>query len=328
MNEFWRDEIELASQLRDVSSLITASVEQSHLFVRTLLKSQINNKGKYLRPALVLIGAKLGNEDKMEEVKRIAGVIEMIHMASLIHDDIIDNGKTRRGLPTLNSLAGPKQAVLAGDYLLSKAMSLVGQQQGDLDTAAVSSAFSRLCESELEQDANVGNFFISVNTYLRRIAGKTASLFALSAYAGAAVSLADKKLQQKMHEIGYLMGMAFQIQDDILDYDGDSYKMGKEIGRDLLCGIPTLPLLEAIEQEKELPQKERKLHALVSKKRVTKKHLSKAQKLVIELQGVTKAKQLALSYSKWAKKAISELNNGEVEEILLRLFGKLSQRNS
>jgi heptaprenyl diphosphate synthase len=328
MNVFFKDEVELTYALKDVSSLIDTSIEQSHTFVKPLLQSQQNNKGKFLRPALVLIAGQLGDDSRFNEVKKTASVIEMIHMASLIHDDIIDDAKTRRGLPTLNALVGPKQAVLAGDYLLSKAMSLIADREGDLDAKVVSIAFSRLCESELEQDANVGNFSISINSYLKRIGGKTASLFALSGYAGAAVALADKKHQQKMHEIGYLMGMTFQIQDDILDYNGNSNKMGKEIGKDLICKIPTLPLLEALKEEQKLPAKEQQLFNLVSKKRLSKRNILKAQALVVKLNGIKKAKELANSYSNRAKEAIKQLNNSNVEEILLSLFAKLSQRNS
>ncbi len=145
-----------------------------------------------IRPALVIIGSRLGNQEREDEVIRIASVLEMIHLASLVHDDIIDGAKTRRGIPTLNSIIGARQAVLAGDYLLSKAMALVKGREGDLEATAVANAFSRLCESELHQDAGEGDFLISKATYLHRIAGKTASLFALSAYAGAAVTMSEK----------------------------------------------------------------------------------------------------------------------------------------
>ena len=326
MNEFWKDEPEIAAELEEVGSLIQDAIDRSHSFVRQLLAAQVRTSGKLLRPALVLIGSRLGKPERRAEVKRIASVLEMIHMASLVHDDIIDDARTRRGIPTLYAQTGAKQAVLAGDYLLSRAMALVGGSEGDLEASAVSNAFSRLCESELEQDAGQGDFTISTATYLRRIAGKTASLFALSSYAGAAVAQSDKCVQIRMHRIGYNMGMAFQIQDDILDYDGEKEKLGKEPGKDLLCGIPTLPLLEAMEIEKTLPQKDQLLHQITEKTKLSKRDVVRAVRRVTELGGLEKSKILATTYSERALKDIHALENEQVSSILLSMFDRLSDR--
>lgn len=328
MNDFWKDEPTIAAELDEVGSLIQDAIDRSHTFIRQLLAAQVGTSGKMLRPALVLIGSRLGNPERRDEVKRIASVLEMIHMASLVHDDIIDDARTRRGIPTIYATSGAKQAVLAGDYLLSRAMALVGGKEGDLEASTVSSAFSRLCESELDQDAGQGDFSISTSTYLRRIAGKTASLFALSSYAGAAVSEAPACLQRKMHRIGYLMGMAFQIQDDILDYDGDVEKLGKEPGRDLLCGIPTLPLLEAMESEITLPAEQRVLHQITAKAKITKRDAARAVKRVVELGGVRQSKAIAEKYADRALHDIRSIGNPEVEGLMLRMFERLSDRRT
>ncbi len=326
MNLFWKGEPKLQSDLLAVGSLIDETIEHAHPFVKHLLTSQLKTSGKQLRPALAMIGWRLGEPDRKNEVLRIASVLEMIHMASLIHDDIIDNAGTRRGIPTLYAQVGAKQAVLAGDYLLSRAMSLVGGREGDLEASAVANAFSRLCESELEQDAGHGDFSISIVTYLRRIAGKTASLFALSAYAGAAVAKAPIRLQQRMHRIGYNMGMAFQIQDDILDYDGTPEKLGKEVGRDLMSGIPTLPLLEALENERSRPVEQRVLSTLIHKQKMTKRNVLQAITLTRDLQGIEKSKALAASYANRAFRDIQKLENEEVSSLLLNMFNRLSNR--
>jgi heptaprenyl diphosphate synthase len=328
MNEFWKNEPEIATELESVGSLIQDAVDRSHSFIRQLLAAQVKTSGKMLRPALVLIGSRLGKSERKEEVLRIASVLEMVHMASLVHDDIIDEAKTRRGIPTIYAQSGAKQAVLAGDYLLSRAMALVGGKEGDLEAAAVSNAFCRLCESELDQDAGQGDYAISVSTYIRRIAGKTASLFALSAYAGAAVAEAPRNLQYTMHRIGYLMGMAFQIQDDILDYDGDGKKLGKDPGKDLLCGIPTLPLIEAMEIEKVKPKTEQVLHQLMAKQKLSKREAGKAVDLVISLGGLEAAKKLSHTYAERAFHDIDSLGNEQVSTILKGLFIKLSTRRN
>ncbi|MDD3824170.1 MAG: polyprenyl synthetase family protein [Sphaerochaetaceae bacterium] len=328
MNEFWKDEPTISSELEDVGSLIHDAIDRSHSFVRQLLSAQVKTNGKMLRPALVLIGSRLGDPARRDGAKKIASVLEMIHMASLVHDDIIDDARTRRGLPTLYAQAGAKQAVLAGDYLLSRAMALVGGREGDLEASTVSNAFSRLCESELDQDAGQGDFTISTNTYMRRIAGKTASLFALSSYAGAAVAKADACAQRKMHRIGYLMGMAFQIQDDILDYDGHAEKLGKEPGRDILNGIPTLPLLAALKKEKVLPVEEQLLHQITAKQKISKRDAAKAVKRVVQLGGLQEAKGIAGKYADRATHDIRSLGHDEVERILLWVFDRLSGRRT
>jgi heptaprenyl diphosphate synthase len=281
-----------------------------------------------IRPALVIIGSKLGEPDREEEAIRVASVLEMIHIASLIHDDIIDGAKTRRGIPTLNSIVGPKKAVIAGDYLLAKAMTLIKGREGDLKASVITNAFSRLCESELTQDAEVGNFLISSSTYLRRIGGKTAALFALSAYSGAAVTLGAKYQQYLLHRIGYCLGIAFQIKDDILDYTGDAIKLGKEIGQDVHMGIPTYPLIAALKIESDNSFENRPLFELVkNKKTLSKKESKKVVALAVSLGGVEKAEELSQTYIKRALTDIEKLNNKEVQSILVSLFTKLSSRN-
>lgn len=280
-----------------------------------------------IRPALVIIGSKLGKTEREDEAIRLASVLEMIHIASLIHDDIIDGAKTRRGIPTLNSLWGSKQAVLAGDYLLAKAMTLVKGEAGDLKADAMTSAFIRLCECELIQDADVGNYLISSSTYIRRIGGKTASLFALSAYSGAAVTSAEKYQQYLLHRIGYCLGIAFQIKDDILDYTGNAAKLGKDIGQDVHMGIPTYPLIAALEIEKRNNLDKRPLFEMVkNKKPLSKKDSKKVVALTVSLGGVEKSERLAQTYIDRAFSDIKKLNNEEVQTMLLSLFKKLSSR--
>ncbi len=328
MSDFWKDEPSIEASLQKVRSLILTTIEQSNHFIRDLLSNRITTGGKMIRPALVVIGSKTGNSGRDDEMLRIASVLEMIHLASLVHDDIIDGAKTRRGIPTLNSVIGPRQAVLAGDYLLSKAMALVKGKEGDLEAIAVANAFSRLCESELQQDAGSGDYLISKSTYLRRIAGKTASLFALSAYAGAAVTQAPLYKQHLLHRIGYCLGMAFQIKDDILDYTGDASSLGKETGQDVHIGIPTYPLIAALQEEANRELLKKPLYQLVkSKKKLSKRESNKVVALSISYGGVEKAEQLANLYIKRALTDIEKLDNNEVQLALISLYNKLSTRN-
>ena len=329
MQDFY--EHALQQELQSVQTTIEKTVESAHTFIRTLLRSHVGSGGKMLRPALVLLCSQLGLESDREQAIKVACVIEMIHLASLAHDDIIDSAMTRRGVPTLFAQAGAKQAVLAGDYLLARALALVSSEEsGEIVNARiVSNALSRLCESELEQDAGQGNYFISKTSYFRRIGGKTASLFALSCYAGASVGKLPDIERMVCHRIGYTMGMAFQIQDDILDYVGKKEKLGKQTGKDLKEGIPTLPLLLALEAETFLPEKERKLTALLSVKNkpLSKASVTKAVALVETLGGVQKADSIAQSYKDRALRDIQTLKNQKIVTQLTQLFEKLAVRS-
>jgi heptaprenyl diphosphate synthase len=326
MIAFFNDEEQLQEQLQHVSNTILSVVQTSHGFIRPILTDHVQGMGKMLRPALVLITSALGQHDRTEEAIRVAAVIELIHLASLVHDDIIDSAPKRRGKATIYSRLGAKQAVLAGDYLLAKALLLTTGKERGINSNVVSNALSRLCESELDQDAGQGDFFISERTYFRRIAGKTASLFSLGCYAGIALQEADPILTMRCHRIGYLMGMAFQIQDDILDYVGTSSNLGKPVAADLCSGVPTLPLLYALKEEKRLGKQE--LSSILTAGNLNKRGIKKVLSLVHDLEGIQKAENLAQSYKNRALRDIKTLNHPKVERQLTNLIEKLSSRSS
>ncbi|MEA4860062.1 MAG: polyprenyl synthetase family protein [Sphaerochaeta sp.] len=327
MPSFWNDEPLIQDLLKQVSLTIEDTVSSAHGFIRPILLEHVQGAGKMLRPALVLITSKLGSHDVTEDAIRVGSAIELIHLASLVHDDILDSASHRRGKSTIYAKLGAKQAVLAGDFLLAKALLLTSGKERGMDSKVVSAALSRLCESELDQDAGVGNFIVSIPTYLKRIAGKTASLFALSCYSGVALQEGPMVQTMRCHRIGYCMGMAFQIQDDILDFTGSAEKLGKTTGNDLKCGIPTLPLLYALQEERKRGGSE--LASLLGKASVPLKMrtVRKALDLVECLGGVQKAQILAESYQQRALKDIHNLESEEVRRQVLNLFAKLSGRS-
>jgi len=324
MLEFWNDEVEIKGQLEAVHTLIASTVSQARSFIRPVLLDHVQAPGKMLRPALVLITAKLSPADTTADAIKTAAVIELIHLASLVHDDIIDAAPRRRGRATLYARLGAKQAVLGGDFLLAKALALVNGNEA-FNPRVISSAFTRLLESELEQDSEVGNFFISRTTYLRRIAGKTASLFALSCWAGVAPAKGETTLQMVCHRIGYALGMSFQIQDDILDYDGSAAHLGKETGSDLRCGIPTLPLILALEEERRQGQSD--LFTSLSRARIGRRGIAQVVAKVQKLGGIEAARAVAERYRSRAEADIASLPNGEVRRLLSALLATLSTRS-
>lgn len=327
MVKLWEEDAALTDALAEVRLLLLASVEDAHSLIKPLLQAHISTGGKMLRPALVLLGSQLGESDYQERATRAAAIIEMVHLASLIHDDIIDQATTRRNLPTFYRQHGPKQAVLAGDYLLSRALTLL-DDQGEIEFSALAKAFTRLFHSELDQDAGEYNFLISRQRYMRRIAGKTASLMALSSYLGAAVTEAACSDQQRLHRFGYLFGMAFQIQDDILDYIGDEESLGKKPGRDLACGIPTLPLIIALEYEAERREAKQPLRAYLAErgKAPRARQIAKIITLVKAYGGIEGALTVASSYHKRALAELKLLSNAEVAQQLQVLHQRLNSR--
>lgn len=327
MLEFWNDEPHIQGQLQEVSKTIEQTVATAHGFIRPVLMDHVQSTGKMLRPALVLITSGLGTGEKEADAIRVGAILEMIHLASLVHDDIIDGAVKRRGRSSVFAKVGAKQAVLAGDFLLAKALMLTSGKEPGIDSEVISRGLSRLCESELEQDAGQGDFFINRSTYLRRIGGKTASLFALSCYSGAALQEVTNQTKLLCHRIGYCMGIAFQIQDDILDYIGSSTKLGKGTGGDLKSGIPTLPLICALEEEQN--QGLNTLRTLLSNRKIPMDQRTVKQALgqVEALGGIQKAQFLAESYKKRAFEEIHRLGNTKVEQQLINLFEKLSGRS-
>lgn len=298
---------------------IEETVAASHPFVRQVLLDYVRTGGKMLRPALVLIMSTLNGNNIDQDAINTAAAVELIHLASIVHDDIIDGAPIRRGKKTLS-----KQAVLAGDLLLSKALTLTGR----LDTKTNRVAMARLCESELEQDANVGNFFIIRTACTRRIAGKTASLFALSCYLGSALATEDQLVRMRAHRLGYALGMAFQIQDDNLDYDGEAVLPGKEIAWDLKNGIPTLPLLLALQEEKKAGSA--LLHSYLHEPKLplSKKNINTILSLVEHYRGVEKAQRIEQQYRKRVERDIEALDTPEIERMLHSLISRLSLRRN
>ena len=185
-----------------------------------------------LRPAFVLLASRFGMPDK-DRMIRIAAAVEMLHMATLVHDDIIDAAPVRRGVPSLHALRGPRTAVLVGDWLFVSCFSLIADLAGHENARSLAHMVARICGSEISQSADKYVLNTSVRRYLRRIAGKTAALFALAFHVGAAESGCEAPLAGLLRRLGYNLGMGFQIIDDILDFTRDRSETGKPTGNDL-----------------------------------------------------------------------------------------------
>lgn len=202
--------------------------------------------GKRIRPVFVLLSSMFGDYD-INTVKYVAVTLETIHMATLVHDDVVDDAKLRRGKPTVREKWDNRIAMYTGDYLLARSLEVMTNIENPLAHKILSKAIVEVCLGEIEQIKDKYRFEQSLRTYLKRIKRKTAILIAVSCQLGAISAGASEEIHKKLYRFGYYVGMSFQITDDILDFTSTEKELGKPVGSDLLQGNITLPVLFALE---------------------------------------------------------------------------------
>ena len=208
----------------------------------------IASPGKHLRTAITLLSGKL-NTYRFDKLLPLSVAYEMVHLASLIHDDIVDEAKTRRGNPTVNALWGDKIAILLGDYYFAKTSGLVADINDNRVDHLFAETVATVCEGTILEMITSGRIDLTVETYYEKIRHKTACLIAACSKGGAIVSEASEEDIEQLHEYGMDLGIAFQIIDDILDYTQNQSTIGKPAGNDLRQGMVTLPLIYALQQQ-------------------------------------------------------------------------------
>lgn len=209
--------------------------------------------GKRVRPMVTILSGRVFGADEQELVQ-IAAAAEMIHMATLVHDDVIDRTATRRGRPTVHAIWGDYPAVLTGDFMLARAMSLIVDAEHPRVLKVMSDMIYEMCEGEIAQHEAKGRLDLTEGEYLRRIGKKTARFFQACAESGALLGGAPASMVRVMGHFGYSLGMAFQVVDDLLDLTGDERRMGKPVGSDLCEGILTLPVIYLLQHPSYRPR--------------------------------------------------------------------------
>jgi len=211
-----------------------------------LLDHSLKNNGKRIRPALTLLSGKSYNSN-LAYLLPMAAAVELMHTATLVHDDAIDNSPVRRGRPTVNKLWGEDRAVLLGDYLFAEAGAFTATTKNLRVIKRFAETLKPISSGELHQAFNAFNLEQSRPQYLQRVAKKTASLFSLATESGAVLSQAPEESIEILLEYGHNLGIAFQIVDDILDFIGTEEELGKPVGSDLAQGTITLPAILLLE---------------------------------------------------------------------------------
>ena len=211
----------------------------------------LDSGGKRIRPALALLAGRLYPSTNRDKVISLAAAVEMLHSATLVHDDVIDGSLLRRGNPTLNASWSRGATVLAGDFIFARAASFAAETGNVRVMQVFAQTLMTICEGELKQLFDIRNWGQPKDAYFQRIHGKTAALFATATESGAILGGAPEQEIAALHDYGYNLGMAFQIMDDVLDFVGDQKVIGKPVGNDLRQGTVTLPVFHYLKSHPE-----------------------------------------------------------------------------
>ena len=316
-------------KLNSIKHLISKDLSLMDILIKEKLKSPIDLilnisnyiiscKGKRIRPLILLLSARSCGYKKLEHIQ-LAAIIEFIHTATLLHDDIIDNSKLRRGKKTINNIWGNSATVLVGDFLYSKAFQMVSSSEKNIINI-LSTASNIIAEGEVQQLINRNNIYITENIYFDIVKKKTATLISCSSQIGAMLSNSNDSTVLQYKKYGMHLGIAFQIIDDILDYCSDKNKLGKNIGDDIRSGSFTLPLIHLMKygeiKDKNLVKQ------IISNKRNFYENFLLLKKSLYHNGSIRYAFKIAI----WEiKKALNALNSLEKNNYLLGLkhLGKL-----
>ena len=319
MDKVWNNYPEIKEELIEVLNLMKKNVKCKDKKIEKSIMELIESGGKLLRPAFVLIGSKFGDNDKSKAIPT-AAVIEMLHMATLVHDDVIDDSKLRRGKETIQSKYGKDYAVYIGDYLFCVCFKILATNESLQAIKVDSRAMSKICMGEVNQLNSRFSMKLSVKDYLSRISGKTAELFSISLYLGAAECKAEEKVSRELGNIGHNLGMAFQIIDDILDYEGSDKSIKKSAANDLKQGIYTIPLIYAYRNNKEA------FKDFLGKDHYDDEEIVEIINLVKANNGIEMAKELAEKYVNKCFKGIDKLPNNNYKIVLKEIASWLLRR--
>lgn len=306
-------------ELTRVEEKLNLNAPGNNPLLKEIVSYILKAGGKRFRPAVCLLVAKAtGNITEKHII--LAELTELIHTASLIHDDIIDSSKLRRGIETINSLWNDKISVITGDFLFAQASIRLGELEQTEIVKIYAEVLSDLCNGEIEQYSSSFNTNITWEKYIQKSTTKTASLFAACCKSSAILNNQNIKIIRQTEAYGKSIGIAFQIIDDILDFTSTSKEIGKEVGADLKQGIITAPTIFALESTDERREQLRNLieNSLIENRlnNNNENDFDRAIRLIHELGGCEKAKLLAEEYINKAKENISFTEDLELENYL------------
>jgi all-trans-nonaprenyl-diphosphate synthase len=302
------------ADLQILADHLTQLVGNRHPILYAAAEHLFGAGGKRIRPAIVLLisRATMLEQDITPRHRRLAEITEMIHTASLVHDDVVDESDVRRGVPTVHSLFGNRIAILAGDFLFAQSSWYLANLDNLDVVKLLSEVIMDLAAGEIQQGLNRFDANLSIETYLEKSYYKTASLIANSAKSAGILSDVSLEIVDNLYNYGKHLGLAFQIVDDILDFTGSTDTLGKPAASDLKSGNLTAPVLFAL---KEQPY----LEVLIEREFSQEGDLEQALKLISDSQGIQKARELAAHHAKLSAENISILEPSESRQALMNM---------
>ncbi len=307
-----------------VQAELTEGVRVRYPIIAAVLESLVAAGGKRLRPAMVLLAARFNHYD-LDLLIPIAASVEMLHTATLVHDDTIDHASLRRGMHTLNSIVDDGVTILMGDYLFAQCAVLIAKPEIPRVTTILARTLASICDGELQQAFTAHQWQIDRAGYAQRIYCKTAVLFSAAAEMGAVASGAPEQQVAALREYGRSIGIAFQIVDDILDFQSSSSELGKPVGNDLRQGIVTLPVICFVESGQADKATLAQLEAVV---RGGDEGVDSAIKTIAESGALEYAYSEAKSYVQQAKSCLAELPDAETRDALHSLADYAVERRT
>ena len=332
--------VQLKNKINNSYSELKSSVEDKLILVEERIKSKLSSKvelvdemtsyhlrtgGKRLRALLTLGSAKLCGYQKGSRDVNLAACVELIHAATLMHDDVIDNSDVRRGKKTLNKIWGNQSSILVGDYLLSRCFEMM-VEDGNLEVLKLlSSTSAEISQGEVLQLQHKGEVDMLEETYLKIISAKTASLFAAATKVGSILANQDKKIKDALEFYGKNLGLTFQIADDTLDYNSDLKFFGKEIGNDFFEGKVTLPIILLYQKLDE--KKKKYLKTIFEKEERNTDDLKFVLDLIKKNNIINDCYIKAEYFINLASNSLSIFNNSKERDILKKLTSFSLERN-
>ncbi|MGB4658413.1 MAG: polyprenyl synthetase family protein [Mobilitalea sp.] len=320
VSEKSKNKVKFDEAVRLVKTEMDHTLNRSPIIIREYTKHLTISRGKLIRAASVLICAEEEEDDISLNAVKIAAAIEILHLATLVHDDVIDNADLRRGDVTLQKKYGKRTAVICGDYLLSMALRMAADIENKKDylDLELPDYVGKVCLGELNQHINNANFNLSIYQYLKIISGKTAALFEASFYAGAVLAGNTEIIAKRYRQLGYYIGMIFQLTDDCMDFDATIEVANKPVQSDYEQGVITLPLIHAFEQISNFKSQ-------ASNGNVTRKQINEA---VAKSEGIKFTKSVVQKYYNKSMKIINNLILSEIKKEQLIAILKQASRLS
>lgn len=316
----WSKFPDIYQDLKTVEELIRESTRTRNKLLQSIIDKLFQSGGKRIRPAFVIIASKFGKPDN-KKVISMASAIEILHTATLVHDDIIDHSNLRRGKPTVNETYGSDIALYSGDFLFTKSILVLSKDIPIDNLEYVARSIKIICEGEIDQYLNKRNPDISVVSYLKCAGRKTAVLFGAACGLGAYLAKCKPQVARNLSKFGYDYGIAFQIKDDLDDFLKNQEHTGKTLGKDLMEGVITLPIIFAIKENENLRILINDVFA--KKSDITQAEIKNIINLIKQTTALIKTKQILEKYIDRGMKSLNKLPDNKYKAILLNLLNDL-----